>query len=75
MTKVVEAIYSDGMLRPVHALELPEQQRVRLIVETIDGANASERQAAMDRLKAGIRAMDFRLRGGLPTRDELHDRV
>ena len=75
MTKVVDAIYSDGLLRPVDALELPEQQRVRLIVQTIDGADGIERQAAVERLKAGIRAMNFRLQGALPTRDELHDRV
>jgi predicted DNA-binding antitoxin AbrB/MazE fold protein len=75
MTKVVEAIYAEGMLRPVAALDLPEQQRVRLIVQTIDGTTGFERQAAVARLKAGIQAMNFRLSGALPTRDELHDRI
>ncbi len=75
MTKVVEAIYANGLLKPVDALELPEQQRVRLIVQTIDGATPPDRQAALERLTAGIGAMNFNLRGALPTRDELHDRV
>ncbi len=75
MTKVVEAIYTEGLLKPVDSLDLPDQQRVRLIVQTIDGTAGSQRQAALARLKAGIQAMNFRLQGPLPTRDELHDRV
>jgi predicted DNA-binding antitoxin AbrB/MazE fold protein len=75
MTKVVEAIYTKGLLKPVDALELPEQQRVRLIVQTIDGVSPADRQAALRRLTAGIDAMAFNLRGALPTRDELHDRA
>lgn len=73
MTKVVEAICSQGLLKPVDALALPEQQRVRLIVQTIAGTSAPDRQAAFRRLRAGIDAMNFELRGALPTRDELHN--
>jgi predicted DNA-binding antitoxin AbrB/MazE fold protein len=74
MVKIVEAIYSGGLLRPVEALELPEQQRVRLTVQVIDGVECPDRAAALARLRAGIDAMDFRSGGRLPTRDELHDR-
>ena len=79
MTKVVEAIYSHGVLEPLESLDLPEKQRVRLIVQPIDNASLSDasadRHAAMKRLRAGIASMNFRLTGPLPTRDELHDRV
>ena len=46
MTKIVEAVYAEGVLKPVEHLELPERQRVRLIVQTIDGSPA--RDAAED---------------------------
>jgi predicted DNA-binding antitoxin AbrB/MazE fold protein len=75
MTKVVEAVYAEGVLKPVEDLELPERQRVRLIVQTIDGAPAMDREAAIRRLREGIASMDFELTGPLPSRDELHDRV
>jgi predicted DNA-binding antitoxin AbrB/MazE fold protein len=35
MTTAVEAIYEDGLLRPLHPLSLPEHTRVRLSVETL----------------------------------------
>ena len=79
MTKVIEAIYTHGVLEPLEALDLSEKQRVRLIVQPIDGVGPlcppSDREAAMTRLRAGIASMNFRLTGPLPTRDELHDRV
>ena len=74
MTKVIEAIYSDGVLKPVEALELPDQQRVRLTIEPLDTPSDEERQAAVQELFEEIDRMDFRLTGPLPTRDELHER-
>jgi predicted DNA-binding antitoxin AbrB/MazE fold protein len=73
MTRVVEAIYEDGMLRPVEALDLPDHQRVRLVVETVD-EKKPDREAAYKRLLAGIEQMNFRSTGPYPTRDELHER-
>ena len=35
MTTAVEAIYEDGMLRPLQPLSLPEHTHVRLSVETL----------------------------------------
>lgn len=32
MDRVVDAIYEQGMLKPVEALDLPEHQRVRLTI-------------------------------------------
>jgi predicted DNA-binding antitoxin AbrB/MazE fold protein len=73
MTQITEAVYTQGVLKPTSELVLREQQRVRLIVETIDDMPA-DRQAALDRLRAGIAGMQFFSNGRLPTRDELHDR-
>jgi len=75
VTKVVEAVYAEGVLRPVEDLELPERQRVRLIVQTIDGVAASDREAAFAQFLKGVQSMNFRSTGPLPTRDELHDRA
>ena len=35
MTTAVEAIYEDGLLRPLQPLSLPEHTHVRLSVETL----------------------------------------
>ncbi len=75
MTKVIEAIYSNGVLKPVEALGLPEQQRVRLTVEPIDAGQDVDRAAALNELIEGLKRSKLRLNGPLPTRDELHDRV
>jgi len=83
MTKVVEAIYSHGVLQPLEALELPEKQRVELTVRPIDGATPApphmaptqqEREVALGELFAEIDRMDLHLRVRMPTRDELHER-
>ena len=73
MTKVTEAVYSQGVLKPAEDLGLREDQRVRLIVETVDD-QAVDRAAAIARLKAGIAKMQFFSQGPLPSREELHDR-
>jgi predicted DNA-binding antitoxin AbrB/MazE fold protein len=73
MTQTTEAIYTNGVLEPTSDLNLRDQQRVRVIVETIEDG-ADDRAAAVARLKAGIDSMQFFSNGRLPTRDELHDR-
>jgi len=73
MTKTIEAIYTDGVLKPTAELPLRDNQRVRLTVETIDEPNM-DREAAVARLKAGIASMNFFSEGTLPSREELHDR-
>ncbi len=74
MTKVVEAIYTDGVLEPLESLDRREKQRVRLTIEPIDGTKEEQRQAALQRLFAHIDRSNFRIRGRLPTRDQLYDR-
>jgi len=65
MTQITEAIYTLGVLKPAVDLNLPEQQRVRVIVEPIaDGLG--DRDAAVARLKAGIASMKFFSKGPLP---------
>ena len=74
MTQVTEAIFSQGVLKPVTELELREHQRVRLIIEPVDAGRDPDRAAALDKLLAGIASMKFSSSGPLPCRDELHDR-
>lgn len=47
MRTTVEAIYEDGILRPLKALDLPEHCSVRLWVET--GEDAREARRDIDR--------------------------
>ncbi len=78
MTQTIEAIYTDGVLKPTAELPLRDNQRVRLSIEAIDETideTAVDREAAMARLKAGIASMRFFSEGALPSREELHDRV
>lgn len=74
MTRVTEAVYDHGVLKPASDLGLHEQQRVRLIVEALEEV-AEDRAAALARVRAGIESMQFFSRGRLPTREELHDRA
>ena len=73
MTKRTEAVYTKGVLKPAEDLGLREDQRVHLIVETVDDKPA-DRAAALARLRAGIAKMQFFSQGPLPSREELHDR-
>ena len=75
MTQITEAVYVQGVLKPVRELDLPDQQRVRIIVEPISGSMAANRDEALARLRAGTEQMNFHLQGSPPSRDELHDRV
>jgi len=78
MTQTIEAIYTDGVLKPTAELPLRDNQRVRLSIETIDETieeTTVDREEAMARLKAGIASMRFFSEGPLPSREELHDRV
>jgi predicted DNA-binding antitoxin AbrB/MazE fold protein len=74
MTHTIEAIYTNGVLKPMVELPLKDNQRVRLTVETIDDTSNDDREAAVARLKSGIASMRFFLEGPLPSREELDDR-
>lgn len=74
MTRVTDAIFSNGVLKPIEPLPLREQERVRVTVETIGEHPNGDRSAALARLRAGRTAMRLRSDGPYPTRDELHER-
>ena len=73
MTQVTEAVYTHGVLKPTTELRLQEDQRVRVIVESIEQAPA-DRDRALARFRAGVASMRFFSNGPLPTREALHDR-
>ena len=78
MVQITEAIFTDGVLKPVEDIDLAEGQRVRLVVEPIDNQSGAEaptkRAMALEKLLAGIEGMAFCSTGPLPSRGELHDR-
>jgi predicted DNA-binding antitoxin AbrB/MazE fold protein len=67
MSQKIEAVYTDGVLKPAQELPLRDKQRVRLTVEAVDDLPAGDREAAIARLKAGIASMGFFSEGRLPT--------
>jgi predicted DNA-binding antitoxin AbrB/MazE fold protein len=71
MTEKVDAIYRSGVFMPTRQLDLRDERRVRLTVETI-AEPERDHAAAVARLKAGIASMDFASREPLPKRDDLH---
>jgi hypothetical protein len=55
MSQVVQAVYENGVLRPMERLDLPEHQQVRVIVEAVlPGSNVPAGQTPIDPL-AGLR--------------------
>ena len=70
--QVTEAIYTRGVLKPVEAIQLREQERVRLTVEKIEPTERPDRDALLTRLREGIESMDFHSRGPYPSGEELH---
>ena len=42
MIEYIEAIYSDGVFEPITTVELPENQRVRIVVEHVEKLNVAE---------------------------------
>ena len=75
MTKVIEAIYAHGSFQPVEEPDLPEPQRVRLIVQVIPADKQRAREDAFRRLRERIARSKFSYSGPMPSRDELHERL
>jgi predicted DNA-binding antitoxin AbrB/MazE fold protein len=73
MTQVTEAIYRNGVLETIEALDFREGQRVRVLVEPL-ADQQQDRAMALARLTAGIDSMQFFSNGRLPDRADLHDR-
>lgn len=74
MTHITDAVYSDGVFKPQQPVDLKEQERVRLIVLTLDASSEADRSEALREFREGVAAMSFRSNGDYPRREELHER-
>ncbi len=72
MIKTMEAVFEAGVFRPVGPIELPDAQRVRLTVEPIGNGIVTDRVAALEKLRRGIKEMNFQSVGPFPSRESLH---
>lgn len=52
MSYYIDAIYDDGLLKPLEPLALPDQSRVRLRVEVDETPVSSDSASTAERLKA-----------------------
>jgi predicted DNA-binding antitoxin AbrB/MazE fold protein len=55
--RVVEAVYEDGVFRPVRKVALPNQSRVRLTLLPLDGPTAKAERAAIARQRKALLAV------------------
>jgi predicted DNA-binding antitoxin AbrB/MazE fold protein len=74
VVRIIEAVFTNGVLKPVEALGLREYQRVRLVIQDVGDSLHADRAEALRRLRAGIAGIRFSSSGPLPPRDNLHDR-
>lgn len=73
MTQTIDAIYTQGVLKPLQELPLREQEQVRLTIETAETAFQPE-PGALDRLIERLNSSTLSLGGKMPSREELHER-
>ena len=59
MARVVEAIYENGTLKPLEALDLPEHQRVRITIHEPIVESPDETLAAWHQVYEGCAAEDI----------------
>ena len=75
MTTYVSATVIDGMLKPDETIALPDQTRVRLIVEPIEETpRKSTAQEAWAAIQERLKQRPLHFGGERYTRDELHER-
>ena len=55
--RVVEAVYADGVFRPVRKVALPNQSRVRLTLLPLGGPTAKAERAAVARQRKALLAV------------------
>lgn len=71
----IEAIYDDGVFRPLDPVNLPAHERVRITFESMGPETTAEsRQSALRRFRELCLGSGFRSTGPYPTREELHER-
>ena len=59
MEQVLEAVYSGGVLKPLTKLDLPENQRVHLILSVPDAEESTQALQAWHEVYAGLSADDI----------------
>jgi len=74
MTTHMTATVVGGMLKPDHALPLPEQTRIRLTIEPIEDWSIEAAKAAWEAILARLKERPIHGGGLRYTRDELHER-
>ena len=79
MVRFTDAIFEDGVLKPLEPLALREHQRVRLVVsdaeETVGRSTVNpDREAARRNLIESFEKHSFRSVGPYPKREDLYDR-
>lgn len=55
--RIVEAVYEDGVFRPVRKVALPNRSRVRLTLVPVDGPTTKAERAAVDRQRKALLAV------------------
>lgn len=55
MTTTIRAIYENGIFRPLDAPNLPDQQQVRLVIESVAAATEAEKPASNGDPLANVR--------------------
>lgn len=73
VTRTTDAIFSNGVLRPLEPLPLREYERVRITVESVE-QNGAARSTGRQRLIRGFDQLRLRTDGNPPSREELHER-
>lgn len=73
MHQKIDAIFQNGALRPISPLDLKEDLRVRLVIDSEDYGIQMTRDEALQRLFYDISKVGLDAGGCLPTREELHD--
>ena len=64
MTQIVEAIYENGMLRPLEAIHLGEHEKVRLVIEGLSQESLEETETEIEIADDPLRGFRFSL--GIP---------
>ena len=73
MSRVITATFENGLFKPDERLDLPSGARVRLVVETVNGA-AENKDEAWQELEKLWEEAEVDSGGVRFTRDQLHER-
>ena len=74
MTTQVTATVVGGMLQPDEMLPLPDQTRVHLTIEPLEGQPPAAATAAWEAIKSRLRERPLHFGGHRYSREELHER-